>query len=160
MKFDDMVEFLIEKGFGREITKEEAQEIIKKTEEDGLVHFVDNAEEDVKHNCNCCGCCCWNVGPIRRRQVPRDLIMATYFIAEVDKEACNGCSNCDDVCPVDAITIGDNLAIIDKEWCIGCGLCRTRCPLEATKLERRSDVVPPSNFRELHETILKEGELG
>jgi len=161
LKFDDMAEYLIERGFGREITKAEALEIIKKSEEDGLVHFVDNAQGDVKHNCNCCGCCCWNVGPIRRRRIPRDLMIATYFIAELDEEACNGCGNCVDVCPVNAITIVDGLAIIDKEWCIGCGLCRTRCPLEATKLVRRSDVdiVPLPSFKELHETILEERGL-
>jgi len=158
LKFDELAEYLIEREFAREITKAEALEIIRQSEEDGLVHFVDNVQGDVKHNCNCCGCCCWNVGSIRRRKIPRDLIMATYFITEVDEEVCNGCGNCVDVCPVNAITIVDDLAIIDKEWCIGCGLCRTRCPLEATKLVRRSDVdaVPPPSFRELHETILEE----
>ena len=69
IKFDDMAEYLIERGFDREITKREALELIKKSEEDGLVHFVDNAQGDVKHNCNCCGCCCWNLEPIRRREM-------------------------------------------------------------------------------------------
>jgi len=160
LKFDDMAEYIIERGFGREVTKGEALEIVKKSEEDGLVHFVDNVQGDVKHNCNCCGCCCWNLGPIRRRRIPRDFIIATYFIAEVDEEACNGCGNCVDICPVNAITIEDDLAIIDKEWCVGCGLCSTRCPLEATKLIRRSDidVVPLPSFKGLHETILGERE--
>jgi len=158
IKFDDMAEYLIERGLGREITKGEALEIIKKSEEDGLVHFVDNVQGEVKHNCNCCGCCCWNLGSIKRRKIPRDSIIATYFISEVDEEACNGCGNCVDICPVKALTIEDDLAVIDKEWCVGCGLCRTRCPLEAIKLVRRPDVnaVPLPSFKELHETILEE----
>ena len=159
IKFDDMAEYVIERGFGREITKEEALEIIKKSDEDGLVHFIDNAQGDIKHNCNCCGCCCWNLGAIKRREIPRDWIIATYFISEVDEKNCNGCGKCVSVCPVDAITIDDDLAIIDKNWCVGCGLCATRCKLKATKLIRRSGVVPPSNFTELHQTILGEGQL-
>jgi len=160
LKFDDIAEYIIGRGLGREVTKSEALEIVKKSEEDGLVHFVDNAQGDVKHNCNCCGCCCWNLGPIKRRKIPRDFIIATYFIAEIDEETCNGCGNCVDICPVNAITIQDGLAVVDKEWCVGCGLCRTKCPLEATKLVRRQDVnvVPLPSFKELHETILEERE--
>ncbi len=159
IKFDDMAEYLIERGFGRDITKEEALDIIKKSEEDGLVHFVDNAQGDVKHNCNCCGCCCWNLGPIRRRTMPRDVIIATYFISEVDEDGCNGCGDCVDICPVDAMTIENNLAVVDKDWCVGCGLCITRCEVQTIRLVRRSDVVPPPSFKELHETILAQREL-
>jgi ferredoxin len=160
IKFDDMAEFLIERGFGREITKEEALEIIRKSEEDGLVHFVDNAQGHVKHNCNCCSCCCWNLGPIRRRTMPRDVIMATYFISEVDEGMCNGCGGCLDICPVNAITIENNLAVVDKDWCVGCGLCTLRCGVDAIRLVRRTDVVPPPSFKELHENILAEREPG
>ncbi|MFC2013686.1 indolepyruvate ferredoxin oxidoreductase subunit alpha, partial [Chloroflexota bacterium] len=156
LKFDDLAEYIIERGFGREITKEEALELIRKSEEDGLVHFVDNAQGDIKHNCNCCGCCCWNVGPIRRRKIPRDMIMATYFISEVDEEECNGCGDCVEICPVNVITIEDNLAVVDKDWCIGCGLCTNLCAPEAIRLVRRSDVVPPTSFKKLHETVLRE----
>ena len=58
IKFDELAEYVINRGLAREITKEEALEIIKKCEEDGLVHMVDNAQEDIKHTCNCCSCCC------------------------------------------------------------------------------------------------------
>jgi rubrerythrin len=61
IKYDELAEYLIEKGIGKEITKQEALEVIQKSEEAGLVHMVDNAREGIKHTCNCCGCCCWNV---------------------------------------------------------------------------------------------------
>ncbi|MBI4284688.1 MAG: 4Fe-4S binding protein [Chloroflexi bacterium] len=158
LKFDDMADFVIERGFGREITKAEALDIIRKAEEDGLVHFVDNAQGEVKHTCSCCGCCCWNLNPIRRRKVPRDTMIATYFIGKVDEAMCNGCGDCVAVCPVNAITIKDMVAVIDQQWCVGCGLCNTRCTVKATQVVRRADVPspPPPNFRTLHQAILSE----
>jgi hypothetical protein len=51
IKYDELAEYLIEKGIGREITKQEALEVIKKSEEAGLVHMVDNARKDQTHNC-------------------------------------------------------------------------------------------------------------
>ncbi|MFC1954715.1 4Fe-4S binding protein, partial [Chloroflexota bacterium] len=159
MKFDNMAEYIIERELGKEITREEAIEVIRKSEDAGLVHFVDNAINDIKHNCNCCGCSCWNVGSIKRRKIPRDSLMATYFMRETDKEECVGCGNCLDICPVDAITIDDNSAIIDEEWCIGCGLCVSRCPNGAAQLKFRADKMeqlPLPSFMKLHERLLKE----
>ncbi len=156
LKFDDMAEYLIERGIGREVTKQEALGIIKKAEEDGLVHFVDNAFGDVKHNCNCCGCCCWALSPIKRRAIPRDVIMATYFIRETDEEECIGCGDCVELCPVDALTMGDDYPVVDEDWCVGCGICVVRCVNSAAKLRRKSDQIPLHDFRELHERILAE----
>jgi Fe-S-cluster-containing hydrogenase component 2 len=139
VKFDDLARYVIDRGFGREITKDEALEIIRQSEEAGLVHFVDNAEGDIKHNCNCCGCACWNVGPIKRRDMPRDALMATYFLRETDEDECIGCGKCIDVCPVDALQSVDDSPIVDQDWCIGCGVCHTVCPSGAVKLSIRPD---------------------
>lgn len=38
-------------------------------------------------------------------------------------------------CPVDAITVENNLAKIDPEKCIQCGLCAAKCPTNAIKSE-------------------------
>ena len=159
IKYDELAEYLIEKGIGKEISKQEALEIIRRSEEAGLVHLVDNAREGIKHTCNCCGCCCWSVGTIRRRRIPRDILMATYFLRETDQERCTGCGQCIEICPVSAIKMEGDFPVIDKEWCIGCGVCAIPCPASATKLVRRSDVLPPKDFKELHEQILKERRL-
>jgi NAD-dependent dihydropyrimidine dehydrogenase PreA subunit len=159
MKFNDMARYVIEKGFAKEITKEEALEVIKVSEEAGLVHFVDNAEGDIQHNCNCCGCACWNVGNIRRRKVPRDVLMATYFLRETDEDACIGCGACVEICPVDALELDGDVPVVDEEWCIGCGVCDTVCPSEAIAMKTRpdrTDRLPAANFAELHEKILEE----
>ena len=162
IKFNDLAEYVIERGLAREITKEEALKIIKGSEEAGLVHFVDNAIADIKHNCNCCGCACWSVGSIKRRKIPRDIIMATYFIRETDDDACTGCGECVQVCPVDALTMEGDFPTVDEEWCIGCGVCVSKCPATAAQLKLRpdkADHMPAPDFKELHEKILEEKGL-
>jgi NAD-dependent dihydropyrimidine dehydrogenase PreA subunit len=156
IKYDELAEYLIEKGIGKEITKKEALEVIRKSEEAGLVHMVDNAREGIKHTCNCCGCCCWSVGTIRRKRIPRDVLMATYFLRETDRERCTGCGECVDICPVQVIKMEGDFPVVDKEWCIGCGVCAVPCPTSAVKLVRRSDAIPPKDFIELHREILRE----
>ena len=162
IKFNELAEYVINKELGREITRTEALKIIKQSEDSGLVHFVDNATRDIKHNCNCCGCACWSVGSIRKRKIPRDILMATYFIRETDRDKCLGCGSCIDICPVNAIVIKDGYATIDNDWCIGCGLCVPQCPNEAAILKLRTDRTaqsPEPNFRELYHKILKEKGL-
>lgn len=159
MKFDELADFVITQGLARELTREEALQVIRLTEEAGLVHFVDNAEGNIKHNCNCCGCACWNVGNIRRRKIPRDAIMATYFMRETDFTACSDCGQCATICPVAAVRMSDNGPATDRDWCIGCGVCATVCPTDAVVLNVREDKVgerPASTFRELHHRIQDE----
>jgi len=159
LKFDELADFVLDRGLARELSKEEALDVIRVTEEAGLVHFVDNAEGEIKHNCNCCGCACWNVGNIRRRRIPRDAIMATYFMRGTDSGECTGCGECAEICPVDAVHMSDGVPIIDREWCIGCGVCATVCPTDAAVLHVREDKTgerPAETFRELHLKILDE----
>ncbi len=159
MKFDELAEFVIGRGLARKITKDQSLEILKITEEAGLVHFVDNARGDIKHNCNCCGCACWSVGSIRRRKIPRDALMATYFMRKTDNDSCQGCGACVEICPVQAVEMLDDAPILNQEWCIGCGVCATVCPTDAITMEIREDKIgqlPPHGFKELHNQILEE----
>ena len=163
MKFDELADFVIDRGLAKELSKEQALEVLRITEEAGLVHFVDNAEGEIKHNCNCCGCACWNVGNIRRRKIPRDAIMATYFMRETDSEACTGCGECATICPVEAVQMTDEAPVTDGEWCIGCGVCATVCPTGAVVLKVREDRIgerPAATFRELHHKMLDEKKSG
>jgi Fe-S-cluster-containing hydrogenase component 2 len=162
MKFNDMARYVIDKGFAREISKQEAHDLIRQSEEAGLVHFVDNAEGEIQHNCNCCGCACWNVGSIRRRKIPRDALMATYFMRETNRDACTGCGACVEICPVEALRMESDLPVVDEAWCIGCGVCATVCPADAVVIKVREDkesAAPASNFTELHRRIRSEKGL-
>jgi Fe-S-cluster-containing hydrogenase component 2 len=159
LKYDELADYVIEQGMAREISKDEALEIIQKCEDAGLVHMVDNAREGIKHTCNCCGCCCWSVGTIRRRLIPRDDLIAAYFIRETDEEQCTGCGQCVDICPVDALAMVGDFPAVDKDWCIGCGLCLKPCPTSAATLKRMTPEIPAKDFRELQAKILQERGL-
>jgi ferredoxin len=155
LKFNAMASYVIERGFAREITKGEALRIVLKAEEQGLVHFVDNAEGEIQHNCNCCGCACWNVGNIRRRKIPRDSLMSTYFIRKTSPEECSGCGACVEICPVDAIKVEAGTAIVDEAWCwMRCVAAwfGTRAVSIVLRPDR-SGRLPASSFQELHEMI-------
>jgi len=162
MKFDEMAEYVLNRGLGKEISKDEAMDVIKLSQDNNLVHFVDNAIGDVKHNCNCCGHSCWSVTRIRKRKIPRDLIMATYFIRETEEGNCTGCGDCIDVCPVEALSLEDGMAKVEEDWCIGCGICISKCSFDASRMIVRpdkEDEIPASSFKTLHEQILKERGL-
>ncbi len=160
IKYDEMAEFVIDKGIARQISKDEAMHILEKAEREGLVHMVDNTQGQVKHTCNCCGDYCWNVGIIRRRKIPRDQLMAVYFIRETELEECIGCGACADICPVDAVQMKADLPVVDMQWCIGCGVCAVTCPAEVIRIHRRREDTAPETFQDLHQRIKKEKKAG
>lgn len=49
---------------------------------------------------------------------------------KIDTEKCTGCGICVEVCPQEAIKVGD-IAEVDGEKCTDCGTCVDGCPNEA-----------------------------
>lgn len=146
LKYDELAQFVVDRGLARAISADEAHAILANAELEGLVHMVDNVQEQVKHTCSCCGHYCWNVGIIARRKVPRDVLMACYHIRRTEDEACLGCGQCVERCPVNALSLVDEVAVADEQWCIGCGVCALDCPGEAISLVRRTPERPPKDF--------------
>lgn len=129
------------------ITKEEAYEVLRTSEEAGLVHLTSNVESGHYYICNCCGCCCGVLRSINELGVT-EAINGNYY-AEIDSESCVSCGVCaDERCQIDAIKAdGDTYSVI-QEKCIGCGLCVSTCPSEAIRLVRKPDaevVAPPKD---------------
>lgn len=141
MQVGRAAEYNIERGTGRTLSKSEAMEIIKKCEEEGLVHVVDNRQVVGHVICNCCKDCCLNWSILKG---PKKWVAPSRFAAVVDPDTCTGCEACLERCFFDAITVNDALAAIDAEKCLGCGLCTVSCPTEALKLKevRAADFVP------------------
>lgn len=137
MMFDMAADYYIENEFGREITKEEAKQVLKKAEEDGLVHHSSNHLGNKIFICNCCGCCCKAMANITKHNQPNAIAKSNYY-AVVEEEECTACETCVDRCQVNAIQIENDIAIINEEACIGCGLCVSTCPTEAISMARKS----------------------
>ena len=49
----------------------------------------------------------------------------------IDLGTCISCAACTGVCPVEALSMGDEGAVCDESVCIDCGACVGTCPVEA-----------------------------
>lgn len=144
-----------DRGQARAISKEECLEIMDRAEREGLVLQPGNSLQPFCI-CLCCGCCCGVLTSAKKYEKPADLIGHNFY-AQIDKEACNGCSICVTRCQMNAVAIVDKKAGIDLNRCIGCGLCVTTCKKEAISLvEMRKKTVPPKNAVMLYLGILSE----
>jgi len=143
--------YYIERGLGREISKEEAIEVLNKAEEAGLVHCSMNVQMGHFAICNCCGCCCAILRGITQLKNPRAVAKSNYII-QLDTEACVGCGVCVERCHVKAFSPGDGAVELDSERCIGCGVCIITCPNEALSLKQREDTTTP--FKDLEEALM------
>jgi Na+-translocating ferredoxin:NAD+ oxidoreductase RNF subunit RnfB len=137
MMFDVAADYYIENECGREITKEEARQILEKAEEDGLVHHSSNHLGKKIFICNCCGCCCKALGHVNKHDNP-DAVARSNYYAVVEEEECNACEMCIDRCQVYAIEMEGDTVAVDLAKCIGCGLCVASCPTESISLVRKT----------------------
>lgn len=115
IQLGDAAEYYIRTGRGREISKEEANEIIRKAERDGLMHSIPNTEgEGHTHAiCNCCGCGCYALRAANMYHNP-DMVRSN-FISTINSDNCIGCGECVEVCPTNAIKLGHKLCSITEE---------------------------------------------
>jgi NADPH-dependent glutamate synthase beta subunit-like oxidoreductase/NAD-dependent dihydropyrimidine dehydrogenase PreA subunit len=115
IQLGDAAEYYIRTGRGREISKEEANEIIRKAERDGLMHSIPNTEgEGHTHAiCNCCGCGCYALRAANMYHNP-DMVRSN-FISTINSDSCIGCGECVEVCPTNAIKLGHKLCSITEE---------------------------------------------
>jgi NAD-dependent dihydropyrimidine dehydrogenase PreA subunit len=109
IQLDDAAEYYIRTGRAREIDKAEAYDILKRAERDGLMHQIPNTEgEGHTHAiCNCCYCSCYAMRAATMYNYP-DMVRSNYT-AKVDDDLCVGCGECVDVCPTNAIKLGEKL---------------------------------------------------
>jgi ferredoxin/DNA-binding MarR family transcriptional regulator len=143
--------FVKERGFGREISQEQAHEILKRSADAGLIHTSSNTRDRIDFICNCCTCCCGILRGVSLFSAPVRSISSNYE-AKLDPDECTGCGECVDRCQMDAFTLEGDMVELNLERCIGCGVCVYHCPVEALSLVSRSDFVePPRSFKELIE---------
>jgi len=156
LTFGGIARFLTGLNSARKINHDEAIEILKKSDEAGLVHNVENHQDRPGIICNCCSCCCTILRGKTELHHPHAFAPSSYS-ARIDEDACTGCLVCaDERCPVGAIST-DGTVQVDEAECIGCGLCVSACPAEAISMVTRKDApVPPENVMEMGKQIMIE----
>ena len=141
LSFGVAAEYYIENGTGREVTAQEATEIVEEADRSGLVHASANTKH-LSNICNCCPCCCASMKGITKMGHDKHKYINALFEAVVDEDACSGCEECVERCPVGAISVED-MAKVDRGRCLGCGLCASTCPGESITLHLREDRMEP-----------------
>ncbi len=141
-----------ERGVARSVTVEQALEHVQTAAEKGLIgqclwieaeKFVWGIEEKNLHQfleiCFCCPCCCvalQNFGKASRDVQER---FRTIGWKASSLAGCNGCGECETVCPMRAITVSEDHISV-SELCLGCGTCAATCPNKAIQLDPISPI--------------------
>lgn len=102
-------EHYIRTGRGRAATREEVMELMKRAEDNGLMHDMPNIEDvgDSLAICNCCSCSCFGLR-VGLLFGARDVIRSN-FTATIDEEKCVACGQCVENCPANALKLGQKL---------------------------------------------------
>lgn len=105
----DMADYCRETGRGRDITYDEAMEILRRAEDNGYVHQVTNIDGEGKifAICNCNVKIC---NALRTSQLFNTPNMSrSAYVAKVKTENCVACGRCVEYCPAGAVRLGQKL---------------------------------------------------
>ena len=105
----DMADYCRETGRGRDISYDEAMEILKRAEDNGYVHQITNIDGEGKifAICNCNVKIC---NALRTSQLFNTPNMSrSAYVAEVEKKNCVACGRCVEYCPAGAVKLGQKL---------------------------------------------------
>jgi len=181
LHFGRLGHYIVENGMGREITRKEAEDILRQCAEVGLVHSVSNWQEGVDTICNCDPCCCIFFEAFHKLKHPVSLNPSNYRVRN-NPDLCIGCGLCVKRCPMGAIQLEDcpeaknrvtivaaknkggkkeltnkrgKVSVLNPDLCIGCGVCAYKCSTESLILERRQDIEhPPMDAREYASLVM------
>ena len=105
----DFADYCRETNHGRDITYEEAMEILQKAEDKGYVHQITNidGENKIFGICNCAVGVCNALRTSQLFNTPN--LSASAYTAESDPEKCVACGKCVETCPAGAVRLGQKL---------------------------------------------------
>jgi len=133
-----VAEKFVEQGKARPISLPEALDVLKKANDEGLVHLsLYQPDHELIALCSCCSCCCHDLQLVKVHN-RSDLMMRSDYVATVDPKLCTHCGICAERCVFGARTLQDDQLQYNPENCLGCGLCVTTCPTHATSMNQRA----------------------
>jgi NAD-dependent dihydropyrimidine dehydrogenase PreA subunit len=137
LHFGSMARYMVAKGMAREISVDETLAILKRSNEEGLVHITGNNQSELETICNCCAdACVFLTGLLSMGE--KNMFARSNYVSVVDADTCVVCGTCEERCPVDAISMED-AAVVDADKCIGCGVCYPSCTTESITLVARPE---------------------
>ena len=170
LHFDRLGRYTVEAGIGREITREEAQEILRQCADAGLVHGISNWQEGPDTICNCCRDCCLLFEAVHKLGHDEGFTSSNYIVS-TNADTCIGCGLCVKRCHMNALHLEEypeakgrvinvagkelknklgKVSVLNPDLCIGCGVCAYKCPTDSLVLERRETTVDvPKNPAEM-----------
>ncbi|MFX4263415.1 FAD-dependent oxidoreductase [Pelotomaculum propionicicum] len=109
IELGSFAESCIRTGKARRISKEECYDILRKAEENGFVHELTNVygPEESTFICNCHWSSCMALRTSWYCNTPN--MVCSNYLAGVDKEKCVACGQCVEVCPQNAVKLGQKL---------------------------------------------------
>jgi Fe-S-cluster-containing hydrogenase component 2 len=128
----------IKHGSARRISPNEAMDVLKRSNEAGLVHvtYTIKNRNELSVICSCCACCCHNLAALTRFGM-HDAIVESDYVSTHDRGLCTDCGTCVDRCQFGARQLRDSSLIYDESRCFGCGVCIGTCPSGAISLRKR-----------------------
>lgn len=145
MQFGAGARYVIERKLGRQVSKEEARQVLRKAEEAGLVHASMNTQE-IDFMCNCCPCHCMILKTALAQPRPA-MALQSGFQPAFDPHRCVGCGTCVERCPAGALELSGDIPRLNLDRCFGCGVCASGCFSEAIELTHRPGAQPPPRDR-------------
>ena len=139
------VDYYVDTGLGRKITREEALEVLEIAKKAGLVLLPGNSRNP-SGICMCCICACHILKTLKKMAKPAQLAHSNYY-AHVDTTACTACESCIEACPMEALGMKDNTAKVDQDRCIGCGVCVGACDFDAMGMNPKGNPYQPLETR-------------
>ena len=115
IQIGDEARYYVRTGRGRRIDRAEAEAILAKAEQEGLVHQIFNnvGAEKSPFICNCCGCSC--MGLSGENQLRTTDFTRSNYRAEVTAENCVACGACVEACNMNALRLGTSFCDKDKQ---------------------------------------------
>lgn len=131
------------------LSKAEAKAIIRKFDQEGLMHSVwTGISPYIIGVCNCDYDCGAYRGYLRNRK--KQGFFRAEYICQINWDSCSGCKACMRQCQFGAMFYSSLMkkVYIDPARCYGCGVCRAACKKNAITLVPRESVAEAANLWE------------